>query len=144
MIGRGYRRKDYDTATGPSMGRSRRLVSAWAGLFLLLFNVLAGSSLQAEPTPNLADNSDHLIVCTAGGMAVIDRNGTPVAPEHAGQNGFCGYCLPLLHGAALATASLPLPEPFFAPTPAILAATGEIPAVSGQLRLALARAPPQV
>lgn len=141
MIGGGIRHKAYDIDTGPSVGRNRRFVAAWAGLFLLLFNVVAGGALATQAPLNFGDG-DHLIVCTAGGMAVIDRNGTPVAPEHAGLNGFCGYCLPLMHGTAMGTAAQPLPQPLAAPAPVALYGTGETAIIASQSRLAQARAPP--
>lgn len=143
MIAGGIRSKGYDIGTGPSTGRSRRFVAAWAGLFLLFFNVVAGGALATQAPPSLS-SGDHMVVCTAGGMAVIDRNGTPVAPEHAGLNGFCGYCLPLMHGAALGAAAQPLPLPFAAPVPVSLYSTGEAAIIASQSRLAQARAPPLV
>lgn len=139
----GIHRHAYDTETDPSLGRSRRLVSAWLGLFLLLFNVVAGGALPPRPTYG-AITQDHVIVCTVGGMAVVDRNGTPVAPDHAGQNGFCSYCLPLMHGAAIGTAFLSVPRPALISAPAEHSIPAHAPVVASPLRLALARAPPLV
>ncbi|MCR6628567.1 MAG: DUF2946 family protein [Magnetospirillum sp.] len=135
------RQKCYDTASDPSLGRRRRTLSAWMGLVLLLFNVVAGGALPAQAAvPSLSD--DHLIVCTAGGMAVIDRNGTPVSPDHAGENGFCGACLPFSHGAVLTPLAVPLPVPFVQPLPRAPLADAEPARVARPLRLAFPRAPP--
>lgn len=143
MIVRGIRRKDYDIGTDPSVGRARRFLSSWVGLFLLLFNVVASGTLPSQVPADLSGN-DYIIVCTAGGMAVIDHNGTPVAPEHAGLNGFCGYCLPLMHGTAMTAAAAPLPLPMATPVPVALYSAAEAALVASPLRLASARAPPLV
>lgn len=135
------RRKRYDAACDPSVGRVRRAVAAWAGLFLLLFN-LAGGALPAQAGTSLSSD-DHLIVCTVGGMAVIDRNGTPVTPDHVGENGYCGACLPFAHGAVLTPVAATLPVPFVQPLPRAPLADAEPAMVPRPLRLAFPRAPPQ-
>lgn len=135
------RRKRYDAACAPSVGRLRRSVAAWAGLFLLLFN-LAGGAVPAQATASLSSD-DHLIVCTAGGMAVIDRNGTPVSPDHVGENGFCGACLPFAHGAVLTPVAATLPVPFVQPLIRAPLADAEPAMVPRPLRLGYPRAPPQ-
>ncbi|HLO75231.1 MAG TPA: DUF2946 family protein [Magnetospirillum sp.] len=118
------------------------MVSAWIGLFLLMFNVVAGGALPASAAQPVTPD-DHLIVCTAGGMAVIDRNGTPVSPDHAGENGFCGACLPFLHGAVITPAAALLPTPLVQPVPCAPLADAEPANVARPLRLAYPRAPPQ-
>lgn len=135
------RRKVYLTAGDPSLGRARRMVAAWAGLFLLLFNLVAGGALPAAAAQT-APSDDHLIVCTAGGMAVIDRNGTPVSPDHVGVNGFCGACLPFVHGAVLTPAAVTLPVLLAQPIPRAPLADAEPANVPRPLRLAFPRAPP--
>lgn len=137
---RNIRLKCYDTASDPSVGRARRAVTTWVGLFLLLFNVVAGGALPAQAANALSD--DHLIICTAGGMAVIDRNGTPVTPDHAGENGFCGACLPLNHAAVMTPVAASLPVPFVQPVPRAPLADAEPATVPRPLRLAHPRAPP--
>lgn len=137
------RNKDYDTANDPSVGSLRRAVAAWAGLFLLIFSLMAGGALPAQATSTVFSD-DHLIVCTAGGMAVIDRNGTPVSPDHAGMNGFCGACLPFCHGAVLTPVVAILPVPFVQPVPRAPLSDAEPVSVPRPLRLAFPRAPPQV
>ena len=134
-------RKRYDTAVDPSLGRMRRALSAWAGLFVLLFNLVAGGVLPAQAMPAVTDDS-HIVICTAGGMAVIDRNGTPVTPDHVGQNGFCGACLPFVHGAVLAPAAATTPQPIVQPLPRAPLADAEPALVERPLRLANPRAPP--
>lgn len=136
------RQNRYDTAGDPSLGRMRRAVAAWVGLFLLLFNLVAGGALPAQAAGSLSSD-DHLVVCTAGGMAVIDRNGTPVTPDHAGENGFCGACLPFCHGAVLAPTAALLPQPILQPVPRAPLADAEPANVPRPLRLAFPRAPPQ-
>lgn len=137
----GLRQKVYDTTNALSLGRLRREVVGWLGLFLLIFNVTAAGALPVQAMPTAEDG--HLIICTAGGMAVIDRNGTPVAPDHAGVNGFCGACLPLLHGAVVTPTAVPLPVPFVQPLPRALIADAEPAVVARPLRLAFPRAPPR-
>lgn len=137
----GIRHRPYDTASDPSRGRARRGIVSWLGLFLLLFNLVAGSILPAQAAP-LATDDDHIVICTAGGMAVIDRNGTPVPPDHVGQNGFCGACLPFVHGAVLTPAAALLPRPVVQPLPRALPAVAEPALVGHDVRLANPRAPP--
>jgi hypothetical protein len=131
----------YDISTPPSLGSWRRGVAAWLGLVLLAFNIVAGGALQARATP-LTTDSDHIIVCTAAGLAVVDRNGTPVTPDHAGENGFCAYCLPFSHGAVITPVAIPLPVPFVQPIPRAPLADAEPVNVARPLRLAYPRAPP--
>lgn len=133
------RHKRYDLGTHPAMGRLRREVVSWLGLFLLLFNLSAGA-LPAQAQISVAD--DHLVICTVGGMAVIDRNGTPVSPDHAGENGFCGACLPFLHGAVLTPAAAVVPQPVVQPLPRALLAEAEPAVLARPHRPANPRAPP--
>ncbi|UKJ76047.1 hypothetical protein [Azospirillum brasilense] len=59
---------------------------------------------------------DRIIICTAAGLVVIDREtGAPVpdddAPGHDPAADFCQFCLPILHGKAATpvVAEPPLP-----------------------------------
>lgn len=133
------RHKRHDLNCHPALGRMRRRVVSWLGLFLLLFNLAAGT-LPAQAQTPVAD--DHLVVCTVGGMAVIDRNGTPVTPDHVGENGFCGACLPFLHGAVLTPASAIVPQPFVQPLPRAPLADAEPAPLARPHRPANPRAPP--
>lgn len=139
----GMRHRPYDTASDPSRGQTRRGIVSWLGLFLLLFSLVAGGILPAQAAP-LGGDDDHLIVCTAGGMAIVDRNGTPVSPDHVGENGFCGACLPFLHGAVLTPVATQAPQPVVQPLPRALLAAAEPVLVGRAIRLANPRAPPAV
>jgi hypothetical protein len=57
------------------------------------------------------------IVCSAGGLSVIDSAGNPVPDDQTGQSGAAGpqclFCLPLMHGdMALAGAAVHPADPF--------------------------------
>lgn len=94
---------------GTSTGWMRRSLVSWLGLALLLFNLTAGTALPVAAEgalPSLADG--RMVVCTAAGMAVFNEDGSPAA-DH---DGFCVFCLPLLHaGGAAPVASVALPVP---------------------------------
>lgn len=86
----------------------RRLVGAWFGLAVLLVNLISGLGLPAVPqsVPGL----DGLtVICSAGGMVVVDRDRKPVPPEPR-QSGpeFCAFCLPTMQ-AAMGAASPAVP-----------------------------------
>lgn len=86
-----------------------RVVWPWvsgAGILVVLFNILAGMLLPLSPAigqplpvsvvPSFP--SLRLIVCTVGGMVVLDENGAPVKDEKAATGGICAFCLSALHG----------------------------------------------
>ncbi|HTH18377.1 MAG TPA: DUF2946 family protein [Magnetospirillum sp.] len=135
------RQRFYDRTGNPSLGRVRRKFVSWLGLVLLLFNVVAGGALPAQTAT--ADADDHLIICTAGGLAAVDRNGTPVSADHTSENGFCASCLPLCHGAILTPEAALVPVPFVQPLPRAPLADAELVQVAPALRLGYPRAPPQ-
>lgn len=91
------------------------MIASWLGLFLLAFNVLGAGSLPARAegaTPLFAQEllGDRIVICTAAGMVVMDRDGNILdtqGPSSAHGN-FCAYCLPLMHGGAQAPAMLAL------------------------------------
>jgi hypothetical protein len=87
--------------SGPSLlpQRLRRRLCAWIGVVLLSFNLLAGTGLQAAPPP-VADAGDQ-VICTAGGIVVIHDDGSAPTTARTG-DGFCTFCLPLLHGGVAA------------------------------------------
>lgn len=104
---RGSRRKAYDLSTGGSLGRVRRAVSSWLGIALLALNVLGAAAIPGraaeEGLSPFAQEllGDRIIVCTAGGMVVMDRAGHGVHTGQAsGHSDFCVFCLPLMHGGA--------------------------------------------
>ncbi|RAU20313.1 hypothetical protein CU669_18880 [Paramagnetospirillum kuznetsovii] len=91
----------------------------WLSLIILLLNILAGS-LLAPGSAAAGIDGERIVVCTAGGMVVLDSNGQPSTPR-SDHGGFCAFCLPLLHvgGTALA------PEFIIErPQPLVLAAYG--------------------
>lgn len=102
-------RHRYDISTDSSLGRMRSEVVSWLGLILLAFNMLAGSGIATQAS---ASNQapfvqellgDRIVVCTAGGMVVLDRDGHPVQSDSgAGHADFCVFCLPLMHGGVQA------------------------------------------
>jgi hypothetical protein len=85
---------------------------SWLGLFLLLFNVAGGGAIpppsaHAGATPLFAQellSVDRTVICTAAGMVVLGRDGKPVDENrpHAPHDGFCVFCLPLMHAGAVA------------------------------------------
>jgi len=107
------RSRPYDTSMDVSSGRYRRWTASWLGLLLLFFNLVGGGVLS--PPPIRAASApfaqellfpDRIVICTAAGMVVLDRGGKPVDenPQHSSHDGFCVFCLPLMHsGAAVPT-----------------------------------------
>jgi hypothetical protein len=107
------RRKRYDFRLDRALGRARREVASALGVVLIVFNVIAGVGLGASAkadSPMFADIlGDHIVICTAFGMVVVDHEGRQVSgqvphnpPDHLGPQ--CVYCLPLLQGNAVAPA----------------------------------------
>ena len=95
----------YDIGTDSALGRIRRTVASWLGLFLLFSNIVGIGSLparsaEAGPAPFAQELSgDRIVICTAAGMVVLDRDGHPVETgKTAGHTDFCVFCLPLMHG----------------------------------------------
>ncbi len=84
----------------------RRRFGAWFGLLLLIADLLAigGTPPRASTTatPLFAQDlaGDRIVICTAGGMVVIDRaTGQPVPPDaDAPHRDLCVFCLPCLQG----------------------------------------------
>lgn len=110
------RHQHYDMTTDSSLGRFRRVFASWLGLLLLCFNVLGASALPARaadagPAPFVQEfQADRIVVCTAAGMVVMDRDGNIVGSggTSSAHSDFCVYCLPLMHGGAQAPASVAL------------------------------------
>lgn len=99
-------RQHYDISTDPALGRMRRIVVSWLGLALLAFNLLASSGLAAQAaeqgpaafTQELL--GDRIVVCTAAGMVVFDRDGHPVNGDTgSGHSDLCVFCAPIMHGS---------------------------------------------
>ena len=142
--------RQYDTGTDTACGRIRRIVASWLGLILLFANIVGAVGLpvrpaEAGPAPFAQDLlDDRIVVCTAAGMVVLDRNGNPIETRQAaGHTDFCVFCLPLMHGGVDAPAAIALID-----IPAVPLAVSAIPTAAARptpVRLAGAaspRAPP--
>lgn len=110
MTRRGNQSKACAAKSKGDAGRLRRDVLSWLGLVLLGMNVLTAglfASSASQPaaafTQEIADG--RIVICTAAGMLVLDRNGQPI-PDQNGMNGgvSCVFCLPLMHGGVDAPA----------------------------------------
>ena len=142
--------RQYDTATGSACGRIRRVVASWLGLILLISNILGAVGLPARPAeagPALFAqelNSDRIVVCTAAGMVVLDRDGNPVETgQTGGHTDFCVFCLPLMHGGIDAPATVAVIDVPVAPSVAAITPTeASQPAPTRLAGAASPRAPP--
>jgi len=150
---RGLRLKTYDTSTDGSVGLLRREVASWLGLLLLTFNILAGGTLPARaegsaPAPFAqALLGDRIVVCTASGMVVMDRDGHVVDPgtTGGGHAELCVFCLPLMHGGVQAPTLSAAIVDIFAPVVPVGEFTAVDQSVAKPVRLTGAsspRAPP--
>jgi hypothetical protein len=102
---KGFRRKIYDTASDGSIGLVRRSVASWLGLVILVLNIAAGGAMPAGAAdsgqPLFAQGllGDRIVVCTAAGMVVMDRDGNVIdTGKEAGHTNLCVFCLPLVQG----------------------------------------------
>jgi hypothetical protein len=104
------RDKRSDVTTNGSGGLLRRKIASWLGLVVLAFNVLGPGAMPANAagagTAAFAQglNSDRIVVCTAAGMVVMDRDGNILDEEAGAAGGLCVFCLPLMHGTVHAAA----------------------------------------
>lgn len=123
------RRRRYDLSTQSALGSLRRVVASLLGLFLLTFNVVGAG---AAPVSASGDNplfaqalmDDRIVVCTAAGLVVMDKDGNIVDTSADGHADFCVFCLPLMHGATkvptpVVVAIVPQPA-FIGETPAFV------------------------
>ncbi len=106
-------RKGYDTSADRSLGRNRRVLASWLGVFLLVVNVIGAGFLpvrpaDAGPAPFARDIvGDDIVVCTAAGMVVMDRDGHVVDTKGGGGHAdLCVFCLPLMHVGAQTPAAV--------------------------------------
>lgn len=110
---------------------TRRTLAAWLGLLLLAGDLLAVAALPAagtatRPPAFAASLSGSLtVICTPGGLLVVDRDGRPVDPDDRSTRGdLCVFCLPLSFGGmdgppATPAAAEPEPPRHLRPTPAV-------------------------
>lgn len=101
------RRNRYDTRLDRAFRLARREMVFALGVLLVVFNTVAsiglGASAKAD-SPTFADIlGDHIVICTAFGMVVVDHEGRQLSsqaphtpPDHLGPQ--CVYCLPLMQG----------------------------------------------
>ncbi|MDK9720710.1 MAG: DUF2946 family protein [Rhodospirillales bacterium] len=128
MMSRGNQSEARAAKSRAEAGRLRRDVLSWLGLVLLGMNVLtAGLFASSASQPAAAAftqeiTAGRIVICTAAGMLVLDKDGQPI-PDQNGMNGgiSCVFCLPLMHGGVDA------PDLSLAVLDAPLAAKPELP-----------------
>lgn len=97
--------------------RWRRSVAAWLGLALLTLTVFANGAMPApakDVTTPVEQQlfGDRIVICTPGGLIVVDREGNPIPTEDGGQHAnICVFCLPLTHAGIDAPAAADLIPP---------------------------------
>ncbi|MGE5477944.1 MAG: DUF2946 family protein [Bacteroidales bacterium] len=81
-----------------------RLPTAWLGILLVAFNLLAGSVGPTTAAPTAADGL--IVVCTVGGMRMVDPAAAPGDTQlpASAADGLCVFCLPLVHAGSAAVA----------------------------------------
>jgi len=145
------RAKAYDTSADASSGLFRRRVVSWLGLWLLAVNLIVGGilparSAEAGPAPFAQDIlSDRIVICTASGMLVVDRDGKPVdeGGQPSSHDGICVFCLPLMHsGASAPAADIGIALPSLSATVVALADSYRRPVLRAAHNPHPARAPP--
>lgn len=83
--------------------RWRRTLAAWLGLALLTLTVFANGAMPApakDVTTPVEQQlfGDRIVICTPGGLIVVDREGAPVPTEDGDRHAsICVFCLPLMH-----------------------------------------------
>jgi hypothetical protein len=100
MTNRGRRGQVYDTSTNAPSGLTRLRIAAWLKLLLVVFNLAAGSAQSLAGTTAIPVPQDHITICTAAGMVVLDHGGQTRQPS--AHESFCGFCLPLMHSGVIA------------------------------------------
>jgi hypothetical protein len=96
----------------------------WLGLLLLVLNALLPALVPADPAraaglpggvlaPAVPAGGDQIVICTPTGLRLItvDAQGKPVEKKDRTREGYCVFCLPLVHAASGALAPLVLPVP---------------------------------
>ncbi|HYH20370.1 MAG TPA: hypothetical protein VD995_17330 [Azospirillum sp.] len=110
--------------------RPRRTFAAWLGLLLLAGDLLAVAALPTAGTATRPPafvaglSGSAIVICTPGGLLVVDRDGKPVDPETPRTRAdLCVFCLPLTCGGmdvppATPAVAAPAPPRALRPTPA--------------------------
>ncbi len=80
-----------------SHGRSRGGVAARLAILALLLNLL-GSVLLPVSAARADMPMAGQVVCTVGGMVMLDDDGGQPIGQDPGHSSLCLFCLPLLHG----------------------------------------------
>ncbi len=140
--------------------RARALIMAWLGLGLLLLNALVPALVPATPTRagtlsaslsagGIPASGEQIVICTPSGLRLItvDAQGQPVEQQDSTREGYCVFCLPLVHAASGALAPLavdPPPPPVVAALDTTDAAFGDRLPLPAEQTFAQSRAPPVV
>lgn len=112
-MNKAIRRRSYDLSTRSRCGNLRRFVVSLLGLFILTFNIVGAGAVPARAADAgsapfaQALLDDRIVICTAVGIVVMDRDGNIIDTGSAGtHDDFCVFCLPLMHGGAKAPTTL--------------------------------------
>lgn len=73
---------------------------------VLTAGLFASSAAQHGPAAFTQEIlGDRIVICTAGGLLVLDKDGHPIEGQSDATGGIsCVFCLPLMHGAVQAPA----------------------------------------
>ncbi len=112
------------------------MVSSWLGVVLLAANIVGAGLLpvraaEAGPAPFAQDIvADHIVVCTAAGMVVMDRDGHVIPnTDSGGHADFCVFCLPLMHAGVQAAPAVAVVATVL---PAVVPAAAAVPTASSR------------
>lgn len=114
-------------------------------LLLEMVAPLAVSGAAAARTLGDLRDGDRIVVCTASGMVMLNRDGTPARSPADLPSGFCMFCLPLMHGGAdipAALTALPPDRPLLLAAPFPPSAERRQPCAT--TTVAAPRAPPAI
>lgn len=112
-MNKAIRQRAYDLSTQSSRGDLRRFVASLLGLFVLTFNIVGAGAMPARAAGTTGNApfaqallENRIVICTAAGMVVMDRDGNVVDTDGADSHtNLCVFCLPLMHGGAKAPAA---------------------------------------
>ena len=109
------------------MRRLKRNVTAWSGLALLAFNLIAGALLPAQAASPANQLAQQAYICTALGMVAVGPEGSAEPSQSGHEFNLCIYCLPIMSGGLDSPAPQGLAEAQFTPAAADL--DGSAPAL---------------